>query len=218
MLLAGAGMLVATLTALQTADMDALLEGVTHVFHLAAQAGVRKSWGADFQIYTTNNIDGTQRLLEHVAPRKIEKLVYASSSSVYGDNVQIPMTENALPQPVSPYGVSKLAAEQKIPRPDAWKDLVEPVYKNHIVMPNPTSSDTGFLSVAGWIQTFGETGGWDFMDLLHENVSSYLHSGAKTCAAVAAARSGGVAAKIATLAARGTADWWWLRSWASAWP
>lgn len=80
---------------------------------------------------------------------------------------------------------SKLAAEQKIPRPDAWKDLVEPVYKNHIVMPNPTSSDTGFLSVAGWIQTFGETGGWDFMDLLHENVSSYLHSGAKTCAAVA---------------------------------
>jgi UDP-glucose 4-epimerase len=101
-----------TEAALQTADMDTLLEGVTHVFHLAAQAGVRKSWGADFQIYTTNNIDGTQRLLEHVAPRKIEKLVYASSSSVYGDNVQIPMTENALPQPVSPYGVSKLAAEQ----------------------------------------------------------------------------------------------------------
>lgn len=106
--------------ALQTADLNALLDGVTHVFHLAAQAGVRKSWGADFQIYTTNNIDATQRLLEHVAARKreagaslqIEKLVYASSSSVYGDAVQIPMTETALPQPVSPYGVSKLAAEQ----------------------------------------------------------------------------------------------------------
>lgn len=101
-----------TEAALQTADLDALLDGVTHVFHLAAQAGVRKSWGTDFQIYTTNNIDATQRLLERVAERRIEKLVYASSSSVYGDNVQIPMTEDALPQPVSPYGVSKLAAEQ----------------------------------------------------------------------------------------------------------
>jgi nucleoside-diphosphate-sugar epimerase len=98
--------------ALQTADLKALLDGVTHVFHLAAQAGVRKSWGSDFQIYTTNNIDATQRLLEHLVGRPIEKLVYASSSSVYGDAVQIPMTEDALPQPVSPYGVSKLAAEQ----------------------------------------------------------------------------------------------------------
>ncbi len=66
---------------------------------------------------------------------------------------------------------TKLAADRKIPRPDAWKDLVEPAYKGQIVMPNSTSSDTGFLSVSGWIQTFGETGGWDFMDLLHENVS-----------------------------------------------
>jgi iron(III) transport system substrate-binding protein len=79
----------------------------------------------------------------------------------------------------------KLAAKQKLPRPDAWKDLVDAVYKTHVVMPNPTSSDTGFMSVAGWIQTFGETGGWDYMDLLHENVLSYLHSGAKSCAAVA---------------------------------
>ncbi len=98
--------------ALQTADLASLLDGVTHVFHLAAQAGVRKSWGKDFQTYTTNNVDATQRLLEHMVGRPIEKLVYASSSSVYGDLVQIPMTEDALPQPVSPYGVTKLAAEQ----------------------------------------------------------------------------------------------------------
>ncbi len=98
--------------ALQTADLSAILDGVTHVFHLAAQAGVRKSWGKDFQTYTTNNVDATQRLLEHLVGRKIEKLVYASSSSVYGDHVAIPMTEDALPQPVSPYGVTKLAAEQ----------------------------------------------------------------------------------------------------------
>jgi nucleoside-diphosphate-sugar epimerase len=94
------------------ADLGALLDGVTHVFHLAAQAGVRKSWGRDFQIYTVNNVDATQILLEACVGRPIEKLVYASSSSVYGDAVAIPMTERALPQPVSPYGVTKLAAEQ----------------------------------------------------------------------------------------------------------
>ena len=97
--------------ALQTADLDALLDGVTHVFHLAAQAGVRKSWGDDFRTYTTHNVDATQRLLEAVKSRPIEKLVYASSSSVYGDVATIPMRETAYVQPVSPYGVTKLAAE-----------------------------------------------------------------------------------------------------------
>jgi len=95
------------------ADLASILRDRTHVFHLAAQAGVRKSWGRDFAIYTVNNIEATQVLLEAVAGVKtIERLVYASSSSVYGDEVAMPMTEDALPQPVSPYGVSKLAAEQ----------------------------------------------------------------------------------------------------------
>jgi nucleoside-diphosphate-sugar epimerase len=97
---------------LQHTDLAALLEGKTHVFHLAAQAGVRKSWGADFRIYTELNIDATQRLLEACVGRTLHRVVYASSSSVYGDNVSIPMREDALPQPVSPYGVTKLAAEQ----------------------------------------------------------------------------------------------------------
>jgi UDP-glucose 4-epimerase len=97
---------------LQTADLPALLDGITHVFHLAAQAGVRKSWGADFQSYTVNNVDVTQRLLEACVGRAIERFVHASSSSVYGDRVTIPMREDALPQPVSPYGVTKMAAEQ----------------------------------------------------------------------------------------------------------
>jgi len=93
-------------------DLAALLADRTHVFHLAAQAGVRKSWGRDFSVYTVNNIDATQILLESCIDRPIERLVYASSSSIYGDNVALPMRETALPQPVSPYGVSKLAAEQ----------------------------------------------------------------------------------------------------------
>jgi len=96
---------------LQTADLDRLLEGVTHVYHLAAQAGVRKSWGQDFLTYTTHNVDATQRLLEAVKERSLTRFVYASSSSVYGDGVPIPMREDAMVQPVSPYGVTKLAAE-----------------------------------------------------------------------------------------------------------
>jgi len=99
-------------TPVQQADLAALLDGVTHVFHLAAQAGVRKSWGRDFTTYTINNVDVSQRLLEACVGRPLERVVYASSSSVYGDNASIPMREDALPQPVSPYGVTKLAAEQ----------------------------------------------------------------------------------------------------------
>ena len=97
---------------LRQVDLNALLDGITHVFHLAAQAGVRRSWGTEFQVYTGLNVDATQRLLEACVGRGIERLVYASSSSVYGDDVAIPMIETALPQPVSPYGVTKLAAEQ----------------------------------------------------------------------------------------------------------
>ena len=97
---------------IQDADLGTLLDGVTHVFHLAAQAGVRKSWGRDFRIYTSHNVDASQQLLEACVNRPIQRFVYASSSSLYGDNVTIPMREDALPQPVSPYGVTKLAAEQ----------------------------------------------------------------------------------------------------------
>jgi nucleoside-diphosphate-sugar epimerase len=98
---------------IQDADLGALLADRTHIFHLAAQAGVRKSWGRDFAIYTVNNIEATQMLLEAgVSAPSLERIVYASSSSVYGDNTPMPFDELALPQPVSPYGVSKLAAEQ----------------------------------------------------------------------------------------------------------
>lgn len=97
---------------IQAAPLATLLDGTTHVFHLAAQAGVRKSWGRDFGVYTFNNIEATQVLLEACKGRPLERLVYASSSSVYGDDAPLPMRETARPQPVSPYGVSKLAAEQ----------------------------------------------------------------------------------------------------------
>jgi iron(III) transport system substrate-binding protein len=73
-----------------------------------------------------------------------------------------------------------------IPAPASWADLLKPEYKGHIVMPNPGSSGTGFLTVSSWLQTMGEKEGWGYMDKLHENVNSYLHSGSKPCKSAAA--------------------------------
>lgn len=87
------------------------LKDVDVIFHQAAQAGVRASWGRDFEIYTHNNILATQRLLEAARTVPGIKVVYASSSSVYGETPKFPMNEDDPTAPVSPYGVSKLAAE-----------------------------------------------------------------------------------------------------------
>jgi nucleoside-diphosphate-sugar epimerase len=92
-------------------DLAPLLAGVDWVFHQAAQAGVRASWGSDFQIYAIHNVLGTQRLLEAARDAEVRRFVYASSSSIYGDTTDLPMREQSLPRPVSPYGVTKLAAE-----------------------------------------------------------------------------------------------------------
>ena len=92
-------------------DLDELLRDVTFVFHLAALPGVRTSWGREFVHYTHNNILTTQTLLEACKGKGIKKFVYASSSSVYGDTTDLPMREEGQTRPVSPYGVSKLAAE-----------------------------------------------------------------------------------------------------------
>lgn len=96
---------------LTTAGLDTLLHGVDLIYHLAGQPGVRGSWGGQFELYARNNILATQRLLEAaVAAGKIP-LVYASSSSAYGNLPAMPLQEEMTPAPVSPYGVTKLAAE-----------------------------------------------------------------------------------------------------------
>lgn len=97
---------------LRDCDISKLLDDVEVVFHQSAQAGVRASWGSSFSAYTEHNVLVTQRLLESVKDKPIKKLVYASSSSVYGDVPgDEPMIETLRPQPISPYGVTKLAAE-----------------------------------------------------------------------------------------------------------
>src|SRR4051795_9539076 len=90
-------------------DVAALIEHVDAIYHLAGEPGVRSSWGARFDRYTHHNVAATQRLLEAMPAGK--RFVYASSSSVYGDALALPTSEETTPRPLSPYGVTKLAAE-----------------------------------------------------------------------------------------------------------
>ena len=100
---------------LETADnLESLLDGATAIYHLAAQAGVRSSWGQDFAGYVDHNVLGTQRLLEAAVNAGVPRIIYASSSSVYGDVNELPLRESMALAPVSPYGVTKLAAEHLV--------------------------------------------------------------------------------------------------------
>ncbi len=98
----------------KTDTLASLLEGAAAIYHLAAQAGVRASWGDDFAGYVEHNILGTQRLLEAAVHARVPRIVYASSSSVYGDVKELPLRESMALSPVSPYGVTKLAAEHLV--------------------------------------------------------------------------------------------------------
>ena len=92
-------------------DLDELLTDVDIVFHLAAQAGVRASWGESFDIYTDLNVTAFQRLLEAAKRTELHRLVFASSSSVYGDAERLPTSEDTVLRPVSPYGATKALGE-----------------------------------------------------------------------------------------------------------
>ena len=96
---------------LRNLPLDDVLVATDVVYHLAGQPGVRASWGADFGTYVDRNVLATQALLEAARHHQLHKVVYASSSSIYGDAESHPTHESVSPQPVSPYGVTKLAAE-----------------------------------------------------------------------------------------------------------
>lgn len=93
------------------APLEELLRDVDYVFHFAGRPGVRASWGAQFNEFLRDNVLSTQRLLEAAKESPVRRIVYSSSSSVYGDAESFPTSEQAVPQPRSPYGVTKLAAE-----------------------------------------------------------------------------------------------------------
>jgi nucleoside-diphosphate-sugar epimerase len=98
---------------IQSLDWLSLLDNVEVIYHQAAQAGVRASWGQGFSHYSDRNINATQVILEAAKEaRSLKRLVFASTSSIYGDAETLPTPETVCPQPVSPYGITKLAAEQ----------------------------------------------------------------------------------------------------------
>lgn len=96
---------------LTTSDLEPVLHDADVVYHIAGQPSVGASWGVSFLDYSRNNVEATRRLLDACCGRSVRKVVNASSSSLYGDAEVRPTPETALPRPVSPYGVTKLAAE-----------------------------------------------------------------------------------------------------------
>src|SRR5436305_1600853 len=92
-------------------DLPGVLADVDAVAHLAAQPGVRASWGDEFDVYTAANVTSTQRMLEAAREAKLKKFVFASSSSVYGDAEELPTSEDTPMRPLSPYGATKALGE-----------------------------------------------------------------------------------------------------------
>ena len=93
-----------------------------------------------------------------------------------------PMTWTGMDAFVSAICFNTVVAQQRgLPRPSTWADLLDPRFRGQVAMPNPNSSGTGFLTVAGWMGTMGEQGAWDFMTRLHDNIQVYTHSGSAPC-------------------------------------
>jgi iron(III) transport system substrate-binding protein len=93
-----------------------------------------------------------------------------------------PMTWTGMDAFVSAICFNRVVAQQRgLPRPSTWADLLNPAFRGQVAMPNPASSGTGFLTVAGWIGAQGEAAAWDFMTRLHENIQVYTHSGSAPC-------------------------------------
>ena len=96
-------------------NLDDWMSTADYIFHLAAQPGVRHSWGQSFDVYVNNNVLATQKILESAVKNpQLKKFIYASSSSIYGNVAAEDITEDQLPQPISPYGVTKLAGENLV--------------------------------------------------------------------------------------------------------
>ncbi len=123
----------------------------------------------------------TEGMLEPYEPKGFDKLL-----AKYRDP-SLPPTWVGMDVYSAAIAFNTIEAEKLgLPKPACWKDLLDPVYKGYIVMPNPASSGTGLFDVTGWLQQFGEEEGWKFMDALHENIGVYTHSGSKPAKMAAA--------------------------------
>ena len=123
----------------------------------------------------------SEGMLEGYAPKGVEKL-----DKKFVDNSN-PPTWVGMDAWVASVCYNTVEAKKAgLTPPKSWKDLTKPMYKGHVIMPNPNSSGTGFLDVSSWLQMFGEKGGWEYMDALHQNIARYTHSGSKPCKLAAA--------------------------------
>ena len=127
---------------------------------------------------------GGEGMLQAYAPKGLDKL-----DSKFRDSANPPSWTGMDAWVASICYNTVEGKKNKVPAPSSWKDLLKPVYKGHVIMPNPNSSGTGFLDVSSWLQLFGEKGGWKYMDGLHKNISRYTHSGSKPCKLAAAGES-----------------------------
>ena len=149
--------------------------GVITARAIAERANPRADmiWGLSvFSLLQMQGLD----MLEGYTPRGADAL----RANMRSD--RSPMTWWGMDAFVSAICFNTVVAQQRnLPRPSTWEDLLNPAYRGQIVMPNPNSSGTGFLTMAGWIANRGEQGAWDFMTRLHENVQQYTHSGSAPC-------------------------------------
>jgi iron(III) transport system substrate-binding protein len=180
-------------TALETDQLKAYTEGFNKVYPNIDIKWTRDSTGvitskllaeknnpvADLVVGTSASslaVFANEGMLQGYAPKGLDKI-----SPQYRDPANPPLWVG-----MDVYGAAICfntveAAKLNLPKPTSWKDLTNPIYKGKIVMPNPASSGTGYLDVAGWIQMWGEADAWKYMDALHNNIAQYTHSGSKPC-------------------------------------
>jgi iron(III) transport system substrate-binding protein len=180
-------------TALETDQLKAYTEGFNKVYPNIDIKWTRDSTGvitakllaekanpvADLVVGVSASsmaVFGNEGMLQGYAPKGLDKL-----SQQYRDPANPPLWVG-----MDVYGAAICfntveAAKLGLPKPETWQDLTKPIYKGRVVMPNPASSGTGYLDVTGWIQMWGETDAWKFMDALHQNIAQYTHSGSKPC-------------------------------------
>lgn len=130
-------------------------------------------WG--LSVFSLLQMEGLD-MLEPYTPRGAEAL----RANMRSD--RSPMTWTGMDAFVSAICFNTVVAQQRsLPRPATWNDLLNPAFRGQVAMPNPNSSGTGFLTMAGWIGTRGEAGAWDYMTRLHDNIQVYTHSGSAPC-------------------------------------
>ncbi len=147
---------------------------------LAEKANPRADvvWGL---AVTSLKLLADQGYFQSYAPKDVEKL-----DPQYVDGAQPPQWVGQRAWVASLCFNTVEAEKIKLPMPTSWQDLTKPEFKGKVVMPNPNSSGTGFLDVSAWLQMWGESQGWKYMDSLHENIAQYTHSGSKPCKMAAA--------------------------------